>query len=650
MPRKALPFAFVLALVAAACAAPQHAEVEFGSGTRFVPMVADSLNDAGRHVQVAIDQEGRPLVAYFAFEEETAEGVLPQTRPVGAPSIPGVLMATLNEDGIWTRGAIALQGQITGVDVPFNPAFDPVIADLTAENATGLDLVVDGDRFHAVWGSDAGAYYVTGSTDPSTTEQVQMEQVTDTPPYGVSIGVVGSTPWISYYTNGAVEAASLSGSSWTVQNVADVERCDTCRTAVIESDGGAAIAFADARQGLVIATGGDESWTADQIDAATGEGLAAASTSDGAALTYYDGDEVVVATGAPGGSFDAAPVSDVAEGSAEEDGAGTSVVVDDQGATWVAWVDGTDGVRFASSQGEGFEPIDTGADTATGTMPSVAVTPDGATAYLAWYDTQHEDVLLGVYGEVEGLALAEPSPEPSVELAPPPSEPDEECTQVVDGLVEITANGLEFDTGCIEVDAGEPFTIVFGNEDPDQHNVAIYPSAEEVTDPLFRGEILGGPDTVEYPPVDPLDAGEYYFQCDVHPTMNGTVVVDEGGGDGGDGGGGGGGGAGGGGGGGAGGGGGGQGAALTVTAQNIAFDTDTIELPADTESTITLVNEDTEPHNIAIYTDDTVAENLFRGETVTGDTIDYTVPPIDAGEYYFQCDVHPVMNGTVVVG
>ena len=68
MPRNALPFAFVLALIAAACAAPQHAEVEFGSGTRFVPMVADSLNDSGRHVQVAVDQEGRPLVGYFAFE------------------------------------------------------------------------------------------------------------------------------------------------------------------------------------------------------------------------------------------------------------------------------------------------------------------------------------------------------------------------------------------------------------------------------------------------------------------------------------------------------------------------------------------------------------------------------------------------------
>src|ERR687892_567744 len=461
MPRKALPFAFVLALIAAACATPQHAEVEFGSGMRFVPMVADSLNDAGRHVQVAIDQEGRPLVAYFGFAEETAEGVLPQTRPVGAPSIPGVLMATVNEEGIWTRGAIALQGQISGVDVPFNPAFDPVIADLSAESVAGLDIAVDGDRFHAVWGSDAGAYYATGSTDPSTTEQVQIEQVTETQPYGVSIGVVGSTPWIAYYTSNdrsaSVQIASSSVGGWDVQTIAPAPGCETCRTAVFDADGQAAVAYGVARRGVFVATGGGEGgWGAEQVDSASGEAVSATSTSDGVALTYYDGEEGVVARGTPGGSFDAVPVS---------------------------------------------------------------------------------DVFLGAHGEIEGLALAEPSPEPSVEPAPATSEPEADCTQAVDGVVDITASGIEFDTGCIEVPAGEPFSIAFDNQDPDQHNVAIYPSAEELTDPLFRGEIFGGPDTVEYdPPVDPLDPGEYYFQCDVHPTMNGTVVVDEGGGGGGGGG------------------------------------------------------------------------------------------------------------------
>jgi plastocyanin len=57
------------------------------------------------------------------------------------------------------------------------------------------------------------------------------------------------------------------------------------------------------------------------------------------------------------------------------------------------------------------------------------------------------------------------------------------------------------------------------------------------------------------------------------------------------------------------------------------------------------------PHNIAIYTDSSLSEALFQGEIVTGPaTAQYEVPPEPAGEYYFQCDVHPTMNGTVTVG
>jgi plastocyanin len=55
------------------------------------------------------------------------------------------------------------------------------------------------------------------------------------------------------------------------------------------------------------------------------------------------------------------------------------------------------------------------------------------------------------------------------------------------------------------------------------------------------------------------------------------------------------------------------------------------------------------PHNIAIYTDDTATESLFVGELVTGPTsVDYEIPALDAGEYFFRCDVHPTtMLGTV---
>ena len=102
-----------------------------------------------------------------------------------------------------------------------------------------------------------------------------------------------------------------------------------------------------------------------------------------------------------------------------------------------------------------------------------------------------------------------------------------------------------------------------------------------------------------------------------------------------------------------GGGGGGGGGGLTVTASNVQFDTDRIELTAGEETAIEFVNDDQLVHNIAIYPDQAAADNqsdaLFDGEDITGTTVTYQVPAIEAGEYPFQCDTHPAMNGTTVV-
>src|SRR5207247_3937142 len=52
----------------------------------------------------------------------------------------------------------------------------------------------------------------------------------------------------------------------------------------------------------------------------------------------------------------------------------------------------------------------------------------------------------------------------------------------------------------------------------------------------------------------------------------------------------------------------------------------------------------------AIFTATCIGTNLFRGEIVTGPTaVDYRIPPLEPGTYYFHCDVHPTMSGTVVV-
>jgi plastocyanin len=220
----------------------------------------------------------------------------------------------------------------------------------------------------------------------------------------------------------------------------------------------------------------------------------------------------------------------------------------------------------------------------------------------------------------------------------------------VNGVVSIVAVGIAFDTPCVNVPAGEPITIAFDNQDAaTQHNLQIYPSADQVSADaaLTQNEVITGPATTEYQ-VPALDAGTYYFQCDIHPNMNGAWNVIEGGATGATGGGG------------ATGPAGGTGATgatgatgggVTVTALGLAFDTSTIELPADTPSTITFDNQDAGvQHNIAIYADDTLAENLFRGDLVTGpNTVEYAIPALPAGEYYFQCDVHPTMHGTVLV-
>ncbi len=194
-------------------------------------------------------------------------------------------------------------------------------------------------------------------------------------------------------------------------------------------------------------------------------------------------------------------------------------------------------------------------------------------------------------------------------------------------VLEITAVNIAFQQTALTVPAGEPFEITFSNQDPGvQHNIEIFDNPGFSGTPLFSGDIISGVSTVTYE-VPALEAGTYSFNCVVHPNMQGTLEAVEGGG-------------------------GGGGPSFAIAAQNIAFDTDTIELPADTPSTIVFDNLDAGvQHNISIYEDDTLATTLFEGELVTGPAkVEYRIPPLPAGEYFFHCVVHPNMSGTVIVG
>lgn len=88
---------------------------------------------------------------------------------------------------------------------------------------------------------------------------------------------------------------------------------------------------------------------------------------------------------------------------------------------------------------------------------------------------------------------------------------------------------------------------------------------------------------------------------------------------------------------------------ITLTASQVAFDTDTLSLPAGKDATVTLDNQDSVPHNLSIYEDESAEKALFSGAEVAGGSstdYEFTAPP--KGEYFFRCDIHPTsMIGTV---
>jgi plastocyanin len=91
-----------------------------------------------------------------------------------------------------------------------------------------------------------------------------------------------------------------------------------------------------------------------------------------------------------------------------------------------------------------------------------------------------------------------------------------------------------------------------------------------------------------------------------------------------------------------------------VVADNIAFDVNELVLPANETTVIHFENPDSDRHNISIYEDPSqglAMENaLFEGEIIpAGDSIVYEFESPPEGTYYFQCDVHPNMNGDVTV-
>jgi len=86
----------------------------------------------------------------------------------------------------------------------------------------------------------------------------------------------------------------------------------------------------------------------------------------------------------------------------------------------------------------------------------------------------------------------------------------------------------------------------------------------------------------------------------------------------------------------------------TVVAKDMKFTSPAVEVKAGTSFTLHFDNQDAAPHNVAIYTDSTASSAVSVGEIVTAGTKDQVVPALKAGTYFFRCDVHHDMTGTIV--
>jgi len=90
---------------------------------------------------------------------------------------------------------------------------------------------------------------------------------------------------------------------------------------------------------------------------------------------------------------------------------------------------------------------------------------------------------------------------------------------------QIAADQVAFDKSCLTAPAGKPFTLKFDNKEAVGHNVAIFKGADANSGAAFTGQIITGPQVVDYQ-VPALEAGRHFYRCDVHPqAMTGTLVA-----------------------------------------------------------------------------------------------------------------------------
>jgi plastocyanin len=546
------PFALVtgLAILAACSTVPTATNIDYGSGQRLVVSVADTLDNVGLGSSVAVDADGQPFISYFGFPAEVKPSQIPIPRPIGNAFLPAVLLSTVDDKGVWTQGAIE-QNKPAAVPQGITVPFGPVTTDnfpLKPDDTNGTATVVASDgTVHTAWTMANGVYY--GTTKLGGQASVPEQPVFD---YGTSVSLAGpmsapgialdgdGNPWIAFSVLGPsgleVHAASLQGSKWTDQVVATEPPCGSCPepgpTGIANVGGNLVVVFGDGvKHEVDTATQQGSGWRVESLATKTdGLGLSASAAGDTLSVSYYTTEGTVDVTTVKG-----APTT-VEAGEAEKpdpndtgnDAPRTTVTVDPNGTVYVAWDNGDAGVTFvrAAKDSQTFNEIPLGPSGTSSAHPSLSASDAGV--FLTWYDTLNQDLVMGQYGDVQNLIVANPQPSivPSFGATG-----GAECGTDNKVVLDVVAQGLTFTPTCLVAQAGKPFTITMDNKDAGtQHDVSIFPSAEKLTEQdallwSFSDPNPPGPSTVKYSS-GPLPVGSYYFHCDYHPTtMKGTFAV-----------------------------------------------------------------------------------------------------------------------------
>jgi YD repeat-containing protein len=531
-----------LAALAAACdPATEPPGIPVARQEGLLVQVVDSLYDAGRGLSVAISPEGEPAVSYLLLSPVLEEGEIPPPVVAGQPQPPSVMLAT-QAGGIWTRQSVTPQPALGEEAV----GTATEIADEEGHAVPGVttSLSIDGQgSHHVLWSTPEGLFY---STDAGGSFG-ESERIVSGPAFGGSIAIGrGGAAFVSFYSGGSLRVAARSGEEWQVDEVlrnAGPAAVPATRSAIgVGPDGEPIVAFGDrgrtvlARRAGAPGAGEPGEWTQETIPGGGGYGVSMHLDQDGNPhVAYYDGQgNVRHAHSTGGGQWEVTDIDGVgppAEG--ESDGRwGAGIAVDDEGNDFVTWADTSENrVELAtSSQGEFAPEAVNSAE--EGTNPAIAVSGDGEIMFLAWFDAANAN--LEVAENISGdLALAHPTERPGAPTGvPPPAaecEPEEGTELQIAAPAGASVSG--FDKDCLAVEAGIASTVEFANNDGAiLHNWTLYTDSSATSrlgGAESPGDLIPGGQTTTYG-LEPLDPGNYFFRCDVHPViMTGSFVVPE---------------------------------------------------------------------------------------------------------------------------